>query len=272
MNTANIPELADATKAAKVKKLVIKGDIDDTHILGIKERQSTLSLSNLESISLPDFTGTIPTGYAFYQCTWLKSFEAPHAEGVASAAFCECSSLNYVYLPAARTIDHFAFTSTSLTTVDLPAAQTFNSCAFAGCMELTTVTAPNATFIAEEMFTGCRKLTSVDFLPNVTGIGYDGLRNCSSLTTLNLLSVQDIGDRALDGCTSLTTLKLGYAGIIYLKTRIDYHGVTNGIFGDVALYPDRAKTIDLYLHANHTSEVSGTTWNGYTWKSITYLP
>ena len=44
MNITNIPELADAGIAAAVETLVIEGDFDPSHVRGIKDRRSALSL------------------------------------------------------------------------------------------------------------------------------------------------------------------------------------------------------------------------------------
>jgi hypothetical protein len=246
MNTTNIPELADLNTAAGVTKLVIEGDIDNTHIPGIKDRQSSLSLSNLESILLSDFTGTIPRE-AFYQCAWLKRFEAPLVEAVDRIAFAFCTSLEYVYLPAARTIAGAVFSQ---------------------CLELTTVTAPNVTVIESNTFGSCSKLTSVDYLPNVTVVGSYAFSSCESLETLNLLAAQSIGEQAFQG-TNLKVLKLGYAGTISFPD-----GTANyGIFGTNSTQATKANTIALYLHANHMNEVSGGKfWGKYEWKSITALP
>ncbi|MDR0543810.1 MAG: leucine-rich repeat protein [Odoribacteraceae bacterium] len=275
MNTDNIPELAEQSNRDKVTKLVIEGDINDAHILGIKERQSTLALSKLESISLPDFTGTIPNSTvwegdgAFYQATWLKKFEAPLAVGVAVGAFGR-TALNYVYLPAAQTIGVLAFGYSNLTSIDLPAAQTIGTVAFFHCEELISVSAPNVTVVELSTFSQCSKLTSIDFLPYATEVGASSFAWCSSLTTLNLLSARSIGDRAFQECTKLKTLKLGYAGAISLET---YTGTNNtfGLFGVKGSSDSRSQTIDLYLHPSVSPQPSGKVWNGYTWKSITSL-
>ena len=73
LNTTNIPELSSNTA---VTRLVIEGNIDPSHISGIKARQAAL-LPNLAHVSLPDFTGTIPaassamTDGAFSTAAWL---------------------------------------------------------------------------------------------------------------------------------------------------------------------------------------------------------
>jgi hypothetical protein len=296
-----IPELADPTTAAKVTNLVIKGDFDDAHIFGIKERQSTLSLSSLESISLPDFTGTVPglpydpndlTDEEFVEfllnyspfpgAAWLKNFDAPHAVGIGMAAFF-ISGLTSFNFPEVQDVGAGAFLDCPVTTVNLPVAKSIGSGAFNGCVELITVNLPVAESIGNSVFERCSKLTSVD-LSEAESIGNYAFNGCVELTSVDLPAAKSIGDHAFQGCSELTsvdlpaaksfgefvfyncsllnTLKLGYAGAI------DSFGYYT-FFGP---YSYKSKDIDLFLHANHAGEVSGTRWNNYDWKSIAYLP
>jgi hypothetical protein len=227
MNTDNIPELAASSNKTKVTKLVIEGDIDPSHLSGIKDRQSILSLSKLSSISLPDFTGAIPdwtTAYdlltgVFSYARWLKSFEAPLVKTVGNAAFSLCDKLSHLYLPAAQTIGLAAFNSAlALPQIDTPAA-TIGVTAFAGCSGLLTINAPNVTVIEIATFSDCRKLTSVN-VPKVRQVGERAFVNCSTLTSLDLPSVRSIGYYAFLDCPMLKTLKLGYAGAISLENLI----------------------------------------------------
>jgi hypothetical protein len=303
MNTANIPELADPTTAAKVTNLVIKGDFDPSHILGIQDRQSTLSLSSLESISLPDFTGTVPglpydpndlideefmeflrNNTPFFEAAWLKNFDAPHAVGIGMAAFF-MSGLTSFNLPEVQDVEWAAFAGAALTTVYLPVAKSIGSAAFNGCVELITVNLPVAESIEETAFHGCVELTSVD-LPEAENIGVYAFEGCVELTTVNLPVAESIGNGAFQECVELTsidlpaaksigenvfyecpllnTLKLGYAGEIALL------GEYRALFGGSQ---NESEGIDLFLHADHMDEVTGEgkVWGGYTWNSITQL-
>jgi hypothetical protein len=297
MNTGNIPELADATNAAKVTKLVIEGDIDPSHISGIKGRQSTLALSSLWHISLPDFTGTIPgatvtTEGIFYNATWLKVFEAPEAAGIGACAFYSCSELISIHAAKVRTVEQNTFTMcTKLFAVDylssvtkvgpnafnactaLPAAilseaQTIGVGAFNGCSSLGALEAPKATSIPRHAFYRCVTLASIR-LPAAQTIEANAFALCSGLTSVDLPVARSISDEVFKSCTKLETLKLGYSGTISLNTRTDSEtNITYGLFGIAADTDSRANIIDLYLRSSVQPQPSGSDWNGYGWHSI----
>ncbi|MDR0545217.1 MAG: leucine-rich repeat domain-containing protein, partial [Odoribacteraceae bacterium] len=99
-------------------------------------------------------------------------------------------------------------------------------------------------------------------LPAAESIGNYAFYVCVELTSVDLPAAKNFGEYVFYDCP-LNTLKLGYAGDIALL------GESRLLFG---VYANKSEGIDLFLHADHAGEVSGTTWNGYDWKSITYLP
>lgn len=77
---------------------------------------------------------------------------------------------------------------------------------FSNNKTLTTVTLPSSIkVINNSAFNGCSSLTTIN-LSDVEDVGYCAFQNCTSLTTVDLSSCQHVGESAFIGCTSLTSL------------------------------------------------------------------
>ena len=138
---SSIQEFDDPAVAAAVTKLVVHGDapgLTDAQIQGIKSKvTSSLDvldglLSGLNSVSLPDFTGTIPAK-AFSINRWLKTFEAPKATALAEEVFYNSYVITSYYFPAVETVGRFALGGgvlSQLPVIDLPVAHTFGDYVF----------------------------------------------------------------------------------------------------------------------------------------------
>ena len=165
------------------------------------------------------------------------------------------------YLPNVTSVGTQAFYNcSSLPSATLSEALTIGESAFAYCLKLTGVTAPNVTKVEAYTYQGCTKLTSVSYLGQVTSVGNSAFYDCRGLTSVDLPVAGTIGNRVFDDCAGLTTVKFGYPNAMVSWGSNVFSGVTTG-------------NIALYLGADELSSViSGTTWRGYTWKSISSYP
>lgn len=167
--------------------------------------------------------------------TQLASVYLPDVLSIGTNAFGYCKNLTSITAPKLQTVGTGAFNHAGLTSVNLPEVTTIGNYAFGNCKSLTTVEFPKATTIVNEAF-------------------YE----CSSLTTAKLPSATSIGDMAFHS-TNITHLELTADDSI-------------SIHEDALGYPNTfSADIDLVLNKNKQSEVTdGTTWNGFTFKSITF--
>ena len=130
-------------------------------------------------------------GWAFYDCTSLKSITIPNSvTSIGDDAFSGCTSLTSITIP------------NSVTSI--------GNNAFSGCSSLTSITIPDSvTEIGYSAFSGCSSLTSITIPNSVTSIGNNAFSGCSSLTSITVSnSVTSIGYYAFEGCTSLTSITI----------------------------------------------------------------
>jgi hypothetical protein len=212
---------------------------------------------------------TAISDYAFYGHTTLTSIDLPAVVTIGNFAFSGCTGLTSIDLQAVTSIGNLAFQScTALTSIDLQAVTSIGSDAFRRCTALASVNRLSATLtsITGNPFSGCTSLTTIivdgsnpafchsadnKMLLNKTGtaliaypsasgalttlpgtittiedyafyesiitsvdlssvetIGDITFYGCTNLTTVNLPSVETIGNQAFYGCTSLTTVNL----------------------------------------------------------------
>lgn len=85
---------------------------------------------------------------------------------------------------------------------------------FTGNKDITSVTLPSTIVsLPESAFSGCSSLASIN-LENVIEIGKSAFQSCVMLgSELNLSNVKKIGNYAFQGCEGLTTLTIGVADI-----------------------------------------------------------
>ncbi len=111
---------------------------------------------------------------------------------IGDGAFCGCSSLTGVTIPAGVTSigDWALYGCSSLTSVTIPAGVTsIGDRAFYGCSSLTSVTIPDSVrSIGDSAFYGCSSLTSVTIPESVTLIGDEAFRYCSGLKKFEMLA------------------------------------------------------------------------------------
>ncbi len=179
------------------------------------------------------------------------------------------------------------FNVTSLTEVKLPESVTvIKGNAFRGCTNLTTINLEKIVSIGGNAFDSCKSIGTYE-LPTLTELGSSAFKR-AEFQNLNAPLLETLNDVFSDGVISGTinlpnckeiadwqsfinsetdqdlTLKLTRAGEIELVddafTWTDYDGTVY----------DAAAKINLVLNPDKQSEVSGTTWKGYTFKSITF--
>lgn len=137
----------------------------------------------------------------------------------------------------------------------LPDATYIGENTFSACSRLTSLTAPKAQTVGGYAFQ-YTALTSLD-LPQATTIGEQAFYDCQSMTSVKLPKATSIGADAFYDCSALTRLELTAEGTITL--------------GDDVLREDYTSQIDLVLNKDKQSEVSGNVWQGYTFKSVTFV-
>ena len=202
----HVPELADATIAGKVTTLVIEGNttVTSEQVKGISNAVNGGVLPALANVSLPYFTGTIPSAFDYQG--WLTSFSAPVATAIGNAAFRECTSLSSIDFPLVtnpgittfygctsltdvilQSAEIFSFTfhsCTNLRTLEIPAAKTFDTYWLYNCPSMETLKVAYWSEITSgslgnmsnrnphiDLFLGTDEYTNAD-VPNTTWKGY----------------------------------------------------------------------------------------------------
>lgn len=142
---------------------------------------SRLTSLNFESM---DYMGTSPfnnTGFTSVELPMLSSF-------INSATFANCKSLRSVSLPIATNIGSFVFD---------------------GCILLSDIYAPNVSEISANAFRSCGFSEVNDTMfPLVDKLPSYGFYGNSSLTLISHPSITALGDRCFTMCSSLTTVNL----------------------------------------------------------------
>ena len=186
--------------------------------------------SSMTTFLLPSNTefDTIPNE-CFSGCTGLRSVNvyslATFPRVIGEAAFLDCESLVQVGTSG----------STGLN-INVPRLKEIGERAFEGCSTLSAITLANSHLPSESLIFGerafreCSGLTNVSLPKNLEYIPKDCFVLCSSLTTVNLSSLDQayapnfyIGESAFSYCTSLTTFNIG-TGVVIKEIRDDAFG------------------------------------------------
>ena len=225
----------------------------------------TLGTYQIGSIGLPD---TFP---------YFTSLFLPRAEG--GFDLINRHSLKKVRMPAAKKIGHFSG-CIYLAEVECPMVTGIPSYAFTDCLGLENVVSSPVTEIYYSTFSGCRSLKNFD-CSLVTKIEDRAFANCTSLTKLIFSSLRETNnlESVFRGCDSLT---LVFPSLVRFKdcffesitgSPVIYLTSKDSIIIDYTRFRDRSKfrSYTLYLHETKKWSVSGSTWNGYTWKQIFFV-
>ena len=239
-----------------------------------------VGVSTLKTLDLPNVE-TVGE-YAFFG-TSLESVSLPKATYVGDHAFCDVSTLKTLDLPNVETVDGWAFSGTSLEIVSLP-VETVDGWALSGT-SLESVSLPKATNVGLGAFGDVSSLTSVD-LPSVETVG-DCAFGFTSLESVSLPKATYVGDGAFYSVSTLKTLDLPMATnigaeivVVYNDYSDKYELLLDTLYLTSPLPISMSSSshdiegyhnTNLYLNINKKSEVSGVSWNGIEWKSITFV-
>ena len=258
--------------------------------------------TSLESVSLPK--ATYVGDHAFCDVSTLKTLDLPNVETVDGWAFSGTSleivslpvetvdgwalsgtSLESVSLPKATNVGDGAFKDvSSLTSVDLPSVETVGDCAF-GFTSLESVSLPKATYVGDGAFCDVSTLKTLD-LPNVETVDSMAFGR-TALESVSLPKATYVGDGAFYSVSTLKTLDLPMATnigaeivVVYNDYSDKYELLLDTLYLTSPLPISMSSSshdiegyhnTNLYLNINKKSEVSGVSWNGIEWKSITFV-
>ena len=143
-------------------------------------------------------------GYAFEDCSSLTSVTVSDSiTHIEDCAFCDCTSLAEINVTAANS--YYVSVNGVLYNKD----KTAIICYPAGKKDKNYKILDNVTSIGTDAFKGCTSLTSVTIPDSVTSIGWYAFEECKSLTSIAIPdSVTDIGGSAFSYCTSLISITI----------------------------------------------------------------
>jgi hypothetical protein len=183
----------------------------------------------LKTINIPTpATVTKIEGYAFEACLLLETIHINDMSALTKIgyrAFCDCHQLanfganttaGVLSVPnSVETIESWAFTNTSMTTLTLPVNASYNtitSQSFGWNEHLINATIPaNVTTIVDQAFQSCTHMSNLAVnSTQITSIGGSAFRACKLLTDaqLNLLlaHITTVNSGTFAECTSLTNI------------------------------------------------------------------
>lgn len=147
-------------------------------------------------------------GYAFVNCTSLKTVNLPSCSHIGAQAFQSCTSLTTASFETCISIASSAFQGCkNLTSISFPVCKSIYYRGFTGCSSLVTANFPSCTYIGGYAFQNCTKLTTLD-LPLCKTIYSSTFQSCKALTTVSLPNIATIGSTAFGSCTKLNTFYL----------------------------------------------------------------
>lgn len=154
--------------------------------------------SDKRHIDIPPTVITI-ADYAFHGCSSMSSIKIPvSCTSVGACAFEGCSSLEEILVDEGNTsytsIDGVLYDKKLSILMRCPSKKNVSS-----------VKVPlSTTMIYPGAFSGCPSLTSID-MPSVTDIGDKAFYNCQNLSSATMPSVKTIGDGAFQNCRNLAS-------------------------------------------------------------------
>ncbi|MCQ2129576.1 MAG: leucine-rich repeat domain-containing protein, partial [Bacteroidaceae bacterium] len=130
---------------------------------------------------------------------------------IGSWALAQCSDISKLIIPnSVEAIGDYAFSGTSIKSVEVGNSVTLGFGVFSECNNLTSISIPlSMSSTGNSTYANCLGLTDIVIPNHVTSIGegsFTGCRNLRNVVMPN--SVTLIGETAFNGCVSLTTMKL----------------------------------------------------------------
>lgn len=165
--------------------------------VGHNEKLKKINLENVHSISR----------LAFYGCSALEEVDLSGCYTICEYAFGYCKSLTSLDVSKVGQLGEFAFVSCSgITTLKLGERKNIPEYCFAFCTAIQKLDL-SVDFVGRLAFLGCSRISEVNFLTDVTEIGYGAFNGCSSLVNLVFEgSAKYIGDYAFASCSSLPSV------------------------------------------------------------------
>ena len=121
---------------------------------------------------------------------------------------------------------------------------------FMGCGNLREVTLPEGIqYLGTSCFENCTSLTTIINLGNVTGMGEQAFRRCTSLLQAEMPNVNEIPSSAFAGCTSLGLVSLGACKRIGDEAFNGCTSLTEMTFGNVLSFIG----VSAFMHCGLTS-------------------
>ena len=180
-----LPYRIASSEKYPITNLKIIGEINGTDLRMIREMAGSTD-GKLSVLDLSE--AKIVEGGGCYYNDYFNNDYYTSNDVIGSYAFCGCSGLTSLTLPAGIT--------------------SIGDNAFNGCSGLTSLTLPDGiTSIGESAFYGCSGLTSLTLPAGITSIGDAAFNFCSGLTSLTLpAGITEISDFAFNGCSGLTSI------------------------------------------------------------------
>lgn len=183
--------------------------------------------------------------FGFEGCTNLKKIDLPLATRIVDRAFYGCTYLEEINLPVAEFIGNEVFYNCQkLITLSLPLATSFGDHTFSYCTNLETLNLPVATSIPNgySFFQGCSELKTL-LLPKIKHVDYIDFP--SSLTVLNIGSLESLRENLLSKCTKLEELTVSFIGTGNKDTATGVNGLFGSLFSSSSS-PEKKAIIQYY--------------------------
>lgn len=122
---------------------------------------------------------------------------------IGSYAFCGCTKLTEVTIPAVTSTASYAFGSCTALTKVVGAIATLGGYTYNGCTKLVDIDTSKLTFIGTYAFQNCSSLGNID-LPLVTSVGAYAFKGATKITHMALPSLKSIASNAFRNASFVT--------------------------------------------------------------------
>jgi len=190
--------------------------------------------TSLESITIPKTLKNGPVSPVFKNCSNLTSITFEEGITIIPQNLCATTGITEVIVPdSVKTIENSSFENcTSLSEVDLGSIESISFDVFTGCTSLESITIPKTlkNGPVSPVFKNCSNLTSITFEEGITVIPQNlcattgiteivlpdsvktiensAFENCTSLSEVDLGSIESISFDVFTGCTSLESITI----------------------------------------------------------------
>ena len=149
---------------------------------------------------------------AFKSATAITSVEIPSSiKEIGLWAFSGCTSLSTVDLGSVEKLSDRSFEDcTALTSIKIPKTLTIDASGapFLGCTNLTKIELEEGMTVIPNYLCAKTPITEITIPSSVKEIGLWAFSGCTSLSTVDLGSVEKLSDRSFEDCTALTSIKI----------------------------------------------------------------